>query len=869
MTSDWRYLLWPVGTLFAVLAAFYAGIWLWRQRQNQAEDLLFLVEQALWSFRSPLLIVTIPSLVLITMGLAAGSQVSMILFVLLSAITVVGIGGIAWWLWPKDAAEGNLFDMIPMPHLEWPAFENRRDKLMRAWVEQKTREIKSNPPDFSGAVFGSIALEISQEAAVIYDKKTPLSVSVDELLRGLERTAADLKILTNHLPLASRLTLAEIERQIEFAIKRGRTLYALVFLVMSFFNPGNLLRVVLAFFQQKSPWEHLLKELQGWIYAHYTERLGYHMSLIHSGRQPPEQDSLKEAVQSHQARREEAVRNQKLGWLAFMGLFGFALYLLLQLINATLVFGLAALLPGLCLVGLCGYGVWGLRAPHRWERLWTAILPQWPDTPPEESANDTRARQQMAAVLHQHKTPPKLEQLADAKQLPGIYGELFVELWEACYTAYRPADETDESRTSREFYLPQAFAGIEELCHSLHVWFAGNTTIPKTLRQLERVGFNLETLYHRLQSNESDDNEPKQLPDTTETNDVEQPEAVGEDAEGEPNDASQQKGTFRRWLGKMGRSVKGFLTDMAIGQLHKAVLQKYEDDLADRLLNIYGARYTRSTFEPKEPIQQMRSILLIGRELSQLEHLRVALRQHAGAALTEVQEQLKTTEDKHTHTMLTLQTADGTFVGLDAMPFPGEERTEEEFTEQLTEAMQLRQYQYVLLVDTIDYGAKERVLDLLTRTFLDPFRTSRIQGIALVLTGVENLKPLSWSPPYDDYLLERPTQRKSQRIRNAVLAWAKCFQELDAMDTIYPVGLPKEGDKWGLKSIHKYCELPLDTTDAKKILPSDDNDVTDQDLHPYPSTEANAEQSTNDTPQADNAVELASQTEPAQPETKD
>lgn len=794
-TLDWRYLLWPIGSLCILALLIYGGIWLWHQKDTKQQPLIFLFEQILWSFRKPLAILCLSSTLLITLGFTAGSQVSMILYVALSTLTVVGLGAMAWWMWPKNSAEGNLFDLIPLPHLEWPAFENKRDHMMRAWVEHRVREIKSDPPDFSGAVFGSIALEISQEAAEIYNKETPLSVSVDDLLQGVERTASDLKILTHHLPLAGHYTLAEIERQVEFAVERGRWLYAALFLVLSFFNPGNLIRVGLAFVQQKSPWEHLLKELQGWIYGHYTERLGYHMSLIHSQRKPPSSDELRESIAKQRQQRDESIRNQKLGWLALLGLFGFGLYLILQWVNVALVFGIPGGLIGLLLLVGCVYGVWGLRDPSHWTELWNAIVPKWSSTPPPEGPRELTARKNMALVLREYRTPPDIQDLQEAKELPGLYGRLFLELWEACYSAYRPEQETDASRSTREFYLPQAFAGIEDLCHALHLWFSSSSILPRSMRQFERMGFNLETLYNYLQTPTDDSiSEPPEN-----THDLEAQEEAIEEAPVHP---------VMGWLNRMGKSIGNAIKNLAIKQLHEAILKEFTDEIGERFLLIYGARYTQDVFEkPSEhPENEVQAVLFLSREWSThseiLHHLLLQESEHL-----ERSEQTETVELCGPYGQLS--TKDGASLLFDAYPLPMKIE-DTECLEMLQTAILHRKYKRIVLVDTIDYGAKKRIRESIDSILTPMLRTSDVGRMALVVGGIEKLKPLRWDPPYDDYLSEQPSKRRSQRIRNAILAWSKALDGVHAMDAIYPVAIePQEGiETWGLPSLRTYIGIP-------------------------------------------------------------
>jgi len=124
-----------------------------------------------------------------------------------------------------------------------------------------------------------------------------------------------------------------------------------------------------------------------------------------------------------------------------------------------------------------------------------------------------------------------------------------------------------------------------------------------------------------------------------------------------------------------------------------------------------------------------------------------------------------------------------------------------------------RTYHHVLVLEEIDYGARGHVARKIREDLFDAMRMGDLGPLCLVLLGVEKLKPLTWSPPYDDYKMPEPTQKKSQRIRQAILAWREAFASFHtiSIDVIFPIGLPKDADAWGLAPLSKHLRLPNET----------------------------------------------------------
>ncbi len=120
-----------------------------------------------------------------------------------------------------------------------------------------------------------------------------------------------------------------------------------------------------------------------------------------------------------------------------------------------------------------------------------------------------------------------------------------------------------------------------------------------------------------------------------------------------------------------------------------------------------------------------------------------------------------------------------------------------------------RIYHHVLVLEEIDYGARGHVARKIRENLFDAMRLGDLGPLSLVLLGVEKLKPLSWNPPYDDYKMSEPTQKKSQRIRQAVLAWREAFASFYALpfEVIFPLGIPKEGGYWGFDALSKHLHI--------------------------------------------------------------
>lgn len=796
--SQWEIWIWPLAIGLAAALVFSVTMRWWHAREARITPILYVLEQILWNFRHPLMLVVIGSTTIVLLGLLAGSAVSLTLFVLLSTLTVVGIGFLGYAFWPKDSGAGNLFDLIRVPPVVWPAYESEADRKMRDWAEQRARDLKANPPDFDGVRFGTIALETSQQAATIYGKETPLSVSLVELSRGLERTAADMKILTNHLPLSGHFTLAAIEREIDYTVENGRFLYVSLFSILSIVNPGNLLRVLLAFVQQKSPWEHLFREMQGWVYAHYSLRLGYHMSLIHSRRKPPPPYALQVTMEQYEEEaKEEQLRRQKIGWFATMGLLGFFAYILLQLTNAALVFGTPVLIIELVLfVGIL-IGFFGLRSPKRWSTLWAALMPHWPEKEPTFSAKDEAAEKQLSGVLYKHREPPDIKAVEDIRKLPPHYGSLLMEVWKACYEPYRPQEETLRSRTTREFYLPQGFAGVEVFFRSIRKWVESDAILARTLRQMEQFGLDLEALYLYLQNDAS---KPKDEGKTKPSPETESPR--------QPSENRTTSGSFwnvAKWVGKrLGNVVK----DFAVGRLHQLVMERIEQDFGRRLIDIYGARYPRNVFEP-EPTPDEQYILVLAREKEPSEALLRVLAPNSVLQSEQAEDGQAPTSKPQ---IVTLQD-DDLKIHLERWQWSVSELEQDRLPKGLEKRLQEQSFAGVLLVDIIDYGARDRIARLMRESLLPRLRESESGSLALVLTGVEKLKPLKWDPPYNDYRQKEPEQKKSQRIRSACLAWEEAIaaEHRLSFSSIYPVGIPAEGKPWGLQRLHTFLRPPKDS----------------------------------------------------------
>ncbi len=812
-----KYVFWFIGgVLLLAWGSYIVAVWR-RLQADRVDPLALLIKELFKQFWLSLLLVILPTTLIILLGFLAGTRFSMVLYVVISALTISGIALASWYFWPKEQAESNLFDLLPLPDVEWPLFEDERDHRIRTWVKEKANSLKADPPEFEGAIFGKLAIEISQEVAQAYEKKTILSVSVNELLEGLERTAADLKILSNNIPLAGHLTLADIERQIDFTIRRGTLLYISLFLILSLVNPGNLVRVVVILAQDKSPWKHLLTELRGWVYAHYVQRLGYHMILIYSERQPPPSGSLQRSIDRLKESRVKELQKQKLGMLTLLSLFGMVLYLTLQITNAVLVFGFVGLVVDLLLLVILALGVWGLRDGRRWRLFWQALIPQWPEEVPPEGERERKAREAIDLVHFHHRYPPEINSLEEAKLLFNYYGNLVYEVWEACYMAYSHPDEEEKQRASRELYLPQAFAGIELFCRDIRRWYNGNSLLPRVTRTFEHLGFDLEALYIYL-------NQPakEEVTESAASEIIVEQVSEGALVVVDKTSSHSEKEKLRQtkddkkakepdsFFGRLGQSIREFTTstlpnvlkDLAIVQLHQALSSLIFEELGERFIQIYGARFPQAAFVAQQQQQEVaHNILILGHELELLEKLLShLLDERYPTSFDPAQKSSFSIDffgDKKHHFFLYRWNASAT---------NGQEK-------RLKELLRARTFHCILLVEEIDYGARRHSVEEIREQLLPELRKSQIGTIGLVLVGVEKLKPLKWQPPYDDYRDEHPKRRKSQRIRNGILAWQEAFEEVVSIDMerIFPVAFSQDGETWGLEPLGKFLNIPTTT----------------------------------------------------------
>ncbi len=616
----WQVAAWLVACVFFLV--WGVSVWLfWSRRDIRGNNPFYIIfRQAFLQFRTPLILLSLGATWITAAGFIAGAQISMILFAGLSTATIAIFSLLAWKLWPQKGVSGNLFDLLPLPGVQWPHYENEQDRLARVWVQERVRQTKLHPPAFRGEHFGMIVLQTAEELADIYKKPTILSVQTEALLQGIERTAADMKILCNHLPLADRLTLAEFEKEIQTAAKEGKRLYLFLLLILSVVNPGNLLRVFLLLLKARSPWEHVLRDLESWVYANYTERLGYHMTLIYSGRKPPPIEDLEALIQKNETEQEREARNKKLGTLAFLSLFGSGLYLLLQFASATAFFGLPFVMLSLPILGALAYSAWQLRAAHRWRKFWDALRPQWPLEPPPLTEKDRRAFDQADLVLLKKAPLPAIKDMKETRQLPAHYGRIVWDLWEACFSAYADPKDPVKLRATRAFYLPQGFAGIEALAHDLRRWYKSEAFFARSLRVMENFGWDLGFLYKYLEQRSqqkadesalstqapqiaSDTTKP--LPSSSSSDDL---PAKSEISDVSPTDhkAPETPSFWNNvWQGvkSASRVVGDFAKDLAIKEAHQRFLRLVRHDLVVRLVDIYGARFPASTFAqaPRDP----------------------------------------------------------------------------------------------------------------------------------------------------------------------------------------------------------------------------------------------------------------------------
>ncbi|MCB9642870.1 MAG: hypothetical protein H6728_07315 [Myxococcales bacterium] len=976
----WQVAAWSVALLFFLIWGI--ALWsFWKKRDIRGNNPFFLIfREAFTQFRAPLLLLSLGATWIIASGFIAGAQISMILFVGLTTVTVALLSIMAWKMWPRNNPEGNLFDLLPLPQVQWPHYENEQDRLARVWVQERVRQTKALPPKFRGERFGMIVLEVAEELAQIYKKPNILSVQTEALLQGLERTAADMKILCNHLPLADRLTLAEFEKEIQEAVKEGKRLYLFLLLVLSIVNPGNLLRVFLLLFQARSPWEHVLHDLEAWVYANYTERLGYHMALIYSGRKPPPIEDLEASIKKAESERDREARNQKLGTLAFLSLFGSALYLVVQFTSATIFFGSNYVMLSIPFLGALGYSAWQLRSPKRWRDFWDALRPSWPLEKPALTAKDQRALDQADLVLLKKVSVPIVKNLDDTKKLPAHYGRIVWDLWEACFSAYRNPNDPNAMRATRAFYLPQGFAGIEALAHDLRRWYKSETFFARGLRALESLGWDLGFLYQILErrSQETEPAPPPLSPLATEASVIHEKSAQDSKkpvkAENTEPTGSSEKGDFFSSLLKgvkaVGRAVTDYAKDIAINEAHQHFVRLLRADLVLRLVDIYGARFPASTFAQDPRTQKALPLAKIEADKPVIDAIEVP--SETEEAPTSEQAETSTgsetpaqteapTNEKATETTTpsekktASETTDKPSAAQDATsespesssakdlpketlassvpststpsekstapsakaepsqketpvteektpkethseaPSPASEKTEKPkppaaappsqlatneegadskrlllltrdprfaeiflktYFKQPTEAsltfeqrtpirlfhqttekaevaiygacwdveesspkadlelFSTRAYHHVVVLEEIDYGARGHVARKIREDLFDAMRLGNLGPLLLVLLGVEKLKPLSWNPPYDDYKMQEPSQKKSQRIRQALLAWREAFASFHSipMDSIFPLGAPSEGRPWGLDPLYKHLQIyPKDT----------------------------------------------------------
>ena len=926
---DMMTVLWIFAGIAFVLwgGAAYA---FWSQRQRRGQNPFFLVFLAAWdAFRVPTLWVSVAVLWIIVWGMVAGAQISMILLVVLTTLAVVLLSLLAWKMWPQGTHEGNLLDLLPLPRVVWPRYENETDRKARVWVQEHVRELKKQPPRFQGPRFGQMVLEIAEQIAKIYGKKNIMAVQVEALLQGIERTAADMKILCNHLPLAGHLTLAEIEHQIQETVHQGKKLYLSLLLALSFVNPGNLLRVVVLLFQTKSPWEHVVRDLEAWVYANYAERLGYHLSLIYSEREIPPLSDLEEAIQQAESEGDQSVRSQKLHTLVFLATFGTGLYLLIQLGSATYRFGWPYLVMTLPILGALVYGIRELRSPKRWRKMWDALRPTWPQEQPALTQRDDNAMDKMVLVLERHDEPPYLAGVEDAKQLPAYYAGILWEIWQACFSSYGDPNDPNTLRATRAFYLPQGFAGIEAFACDLRLWYKGDSFFSKALRKLEDWGFGLDYLY-QMQTEEGLAKAKKRIQQAT---------ALAHSVQMARNLASPKvagiptspAGILAKIAKGLGNYIADKAKDYAVGEIHKRLLKLLHDDFTARLIDIYAARFPASAFvalddneefveaeksaeteekatdskteekttdskteekatdskteekatdskteekakdskaeetkdskteektkDSKKPVETKEPEKTTSPQPAAMQKVEIekapvahpiggqggdAPLRGVGQRPTETEQLQPSNEKKEEENklplkrLLLLSRDEGMFLPFlkgfwgGEMPAPRFEKGEVSFlAKRQDEHFRLeyygllwdmeeediaqkgifreRAYHEVLLLEEIDYGARGRVAQRIKQELFEAMRSGRLGELCVILMGVEKLKPLAWEPPYDDYKEVEPQRKKSQRIRQAVMAWREAFASFHPveMDAIFPLGLPREGEPWGYLALQK------------------------------------------------------------------
>ncbi|MEM1008642.1 MAG: hypothetical protein AAGJ35_06515, partial [Myxococcota bacterium] len=359
-------------------------------------------------------------------------------------------------------------------------------------------------------------------------------------------------------------------------------------------NPGNLLRVLLVLTQTRSPWQHVVQDLEAWVFARYTERLGYHFTLIYSERQPPPTTNLEPTLQQFESEQSKKIQRDKINALAFMIGIGALLYLVFHWSHALLFFLPNWPLFVIATAPLLGCGLFGLfqlRSPKRWLHFWQSLRPQWTKYPPTYTHQDRAAIQQMQNVLAHYTQAPTIPALSEAKKLPAYYGKITWSMWEACFLTYKDPTETNPLRATREFYLPQAFAGIEQLAHDLQQWYNADTLIPQTLRQLEKWGVNLEWLYVWLKNRSTMTEEQK-----CQHNPSEIPILFSAPKTSDSASQSEWGGMLWQGLKQAGQKIGEMAKDLAITEAHQHILRKLRQHMLPRLIDIYGARYPAATF---------------------------------------------------------------------------------------------------------------------------------------------------------------------------------------------------------------------------------------------------------------------------------
>ncbi len=791
------------------------------ERRAATSPISYLTVELWKKFKWSILSISLGSTAVIALGFSAGVSRYNALFTAIIALTVAGIAFYFWLSWPRDLHQGNLFDFLPIEKPKWPLIDDEEYREFRTWLDDRAKELKSNPPEFTKENFAAVALEIVEKAQSAAQKKTPLSLSLEVLSSGLQKTAEDLKLLLNQLPLVGKFTLAAIERELEYALKYGRTFYLAFFALLSAVNPGNLVRVILGLTMRQSPWKHVISELRGWVFMHYAQRLGYHLYLLYSEIPPPKIDPDKVTEKPEKNGADVQANRWKIIALSAVSFGGGTLYLSLQIVYSQLLFGPAALAINLPALLFIASGIAQLRSPQRWREFWNALLPQWPQSEPPLSERDLAAQKAMQAVLYRYKNPPPIS-TDNIGELPKYYGDILLELWDECAKSY--SGQSDPRKARMELLLPQAAAGVEDLFRAFRDWLNSESAVASLLKILESLGLNLEKLYLYLMEKNRQRPQPgeyvdlysvpgdahttspeRQLPPPRENRErdnesTDKPEDNGKVADTEPS-ASPPANALEQFLGeglaslgeKLGQFIVKSAKEFAVNLFHQKALELIEEEYCSRLLDIYGARYTADRFEKADRIHPSRA-LIIARDDRYIRPLleKLGYPQSERAGADSLPRTIPPTPE---------------LPELDTLLYSPDNPTSKALAERL---LSLREYSAVILVEEIDYGAKERVANWL-QTELNPllreYQPHR-PDLLLVLAGVEKLPPLRWDPPYDDYLSQSPQKKKSQRIRSAAEAWRTSLRPLNIPpELIFPVGIPSQGESWGVQKLKRILAL--------------------------------------------------------------